>query len=178
MESGIVSVRYARALIKVSLVSFQEEQVYTEMITLVNNLSHIPQLRRIIENPMVSITEKTELVISACGIETSKLTQKFISLILQEGREKDILSIATSYIKLYQQHKNIIKGKLTTAVPISQETKNKFSSKIKERTNGIVELCTDINPDIIGGFVLEYDTYSMDASMKKKLNFIETELKK
>jgi len=41
-----------------------------------------------------------------------------------------------------------------------------------------VEFETQVNPDIIGGFVLEYDTFRMDASVKSRLNAILQTLKK
>ena len=49
---------------------------------------------------------------------------------------------------------------------------------VESRTNGTVEFATEVNPDIIGGFILEYDTYRMDASVKTKLNSILSQLKK
>ena len=44
--------------------------------------------------------------------------------------------------------------------------------------NELLEFETEVNPDIIGGFILEYDTYRMDASVKTKLNSILNTLKK
>jgi F-type H+-transporting ATPase subunit delta len=41
-----------------------------------------------------------------------------------------------------------------------------------------VEFETEVNPDIIGGFILEYDTFRMDASVRSKLNTILTQLTK
>jgi len=49
---------------------------------------------------------------------------------------------------------------------------------VESRTKGTVEFESEVNPDIIGGFILEYDTYRMDASVKSKLNSILTTLKK
>jgi F-type H+-transporting ATPase subunit delta len=49
---------------------------------------------------------------------------------------------------------------------------------VEQRTQGTVEFKTEVNPDLIGGFILEYDTYRMDASVKTKLNNILTQLKK
>ena len=49
---------------------------------------------------------------------------------------------------------------------------------VESKTNGTVEFETEVNPDIIGGFILEYDTYRMDASVKAKLNTILNQLKK
>jgi F-type H+-transporting ATPase subunit delta len=49
---------------------------------------------------------------------------------------------------------------------------------VESKTNGTVEFETEVDPDIIGGFILEYDTFRMDASVKSKLNTILTQLKK
>jgi F-type H+-transporting ATPase subunit delta len=35
-----------------------------------------------------------------------------------------------------------------------------------------------VNPDIVGGFILEYDTFRMDASVQSKLREILNTLKK
>ncbi len=86
--------------------------------------------------------------------------------------------MANSYITLYRRQKNIIRGKLTTAVPVSSETENKMRAMVESKAKGAVEFETDVDPDIIGGFILEYDTFRMDASVKSKLNAILTALKK
>ena len=49
---------------------------------------------------------------------------------------------------------------------------------VEAKTQGTVEFTTEVDPTIIGGFILEYDTYRMDASVKSKLNNILVELKK
>lgn len=49
---------------------------------------------------------------------------------------------------------------------------------VESRTQGSVEFQTEVNPDIIGGFILEYDTYRMDASVQRKLREVLTQLKK
>ena len=49
---------------------------------------------------------------------------------------------------------------------------------VESRTKGTVEFESEVNPDIIGGFILEYDTYRLDGSVKSKLNAILTQLKK
>jgi F-type H+-transporting ATPase subunit delta len=49
---------------------------------------------------------------------------------------------------------------------------------VRSNVGGNVEFNATIEPDIIGGFILEYDTYRMDASVKTKLNSVLTQLKK
>ena len=86
--------------------------------------------------------------------------------------------MANSYVTLYRQQKNVIRGKLTTAARVSAQTEQKMREMVESKTNGTVEFETEVNPDIIGGFILEYDTFRMDASVKSKLNSILTQLTK
>jgi len=54
----------------------------------------------------------------------------------------------------------------------------KMRKVVEAKTQGTVEFETQVDPDIIGGFVLEYDTYRMDASVKSRLNDILNTLRK
>ena len=49
---------------------------------------------------------------------------------------------------------------------------------VEGKTHGSVEFNTEVDPNIIGGFILEYDTYRMDASVKTKLHQVLATLRK
>ena len=146
MDIGVISVRYARALLKSATDAKIEDAVYTEMQQLAKSYVEVPQLRFTIDNPMLSKDKKEMLLLTAVGSKPSDLTKTFIQLVLKEDRESVMQFIANSYVTLYRQQKNVIQ--------------------------------TEVNPDIIGGFILEYDSYRMDASVKTKLNSILNTLKK
>ena len=152
MDIGVISVRYARALLKSATDAKIEQQVYAE--------------------------KKQALLLTAAGKEPSDLMKAFISLVLKEDRESVMQFIANSYVTLYRQQKNVIRGRLITAAAVSPETEQKMRRMVESKTNGTVEFESQVNPDIIGGFILEYDTYRMDASVKTKLNSILNTLKK
>ena len=178
MDIGVISVRYARALIKSAMDAKIEDAVYTEMQQLAKSYVEVPQLRSTIDNPMLSKEKKEALLLTAAGEKPSDLTKAFISLVLKEDRESVMQFIANSYVTLYRQQKNIIRGRLITAAAVSPATEQKMRQMVESKTNGTVEFESQVNPDIIGGFILEYDTYRMDASVKTKLNSILTQLKK
>ena len=168
MDIGVISVRYARALLKSATDAKIEQQVYAEMQQIAKSYIEVPQLRSTIDNPMLSKE----------GREPSDLMKAFISLVLKEDRESVMQFIANSYVTLYRQQKNVIRGRLITAAAVSPETEQKMRRMVESKTNGTVEFESQVNPDIIGGFILEYDTYRMDASVKTKLNSILNTLKK
>ena len=179
MDIGVISVRYARALLKSASDAKIEDSVYQQMQLLAKCYVELPQLRQTIDNPMLAKEKKLMLLETAVGGDSaSPLTKAFIALVLKEDRENMIQFMANSYITLYRKQKNVIRGKLTTAVAVAPETEQKMRHMVESRTKGIVEFETEVDPEIIGGFVLEYDTYRMDASVKSKLNSILNTLKK
>ena len=178
MDIGVISTRYARALLKSATDANLEEQVYQEMMTLAKSYMDVPELRQTIDNPMLDKDKKQTLLETAAGGATSELMRTFIALVLKEDRENMVQFMAYSYVTLYRKQKNVIRGKLTTAARVSPETEQKMRQMVESMTQGTVEFETEVNPDIIGGFILEYDTFRMDASVKSKLNNILNTLKK
>ena len=180
MDIGVISVRYARALLRSATDAKIEDAVYTEMQQLAKSYVDVPQLRFTIDNPMLSKDKKEMLLLTAVGSKPSDLTKTFIQLVLKEDRESVMQFIANSYVTLYlyRQQKNVIRGRLITAAAVSAATEQKMRQMVESKTNGTVEFETEVNPDIIGGFILEYDSYRMDASVKTKLNSILNTLKK
>lgn len=178
MAIGVISVRYARALLKCAMELNLEDKVYQEMITLADQYNRVPELRSTIDNPMLEKNKKQALLQAACGKNLSELTARFIQLVLQEGRENVIQMMATSYITLYRKQNNIISGRLITATTVTSEVEQKMKQMVQRKSQGTVEFQTEVDPDIIGGFILEYDSYRMDASVQTKLNNILKELKK
>ncbi len=187
MDIGVISVRYARALLKAATDAKAEDKVYQEMLTLAKSYIDVPDLRRTIDNPMLAKDKKKALLVVACGGCTStsggatglsEQTTRFIGLVLREGREGILQFMANSYTTLYRRQKNIIRGKLTTAVAVSEAVELKMRQMVEGMTKGTVQFETEVNPDIIGGFVLEYDTYRLDASVQNRLRGIQAQLKR
>lgn len=177
MDLGVITIRYARALMKSAEQMKCDEAVYADMTTLTQAYVDVPQLRHTIDNPMLPAETKKKVLMAACGNNATELTGRFFDLVLQEGRESVMQLIASSYITLYRKQKNIIHGRLITATAVSAETEQKMKQMVQQRTNGQVEFLTEVNPDIIGGFILEYDTYRMDASVQSQLRNVLKQLK-
>lgn len=178
--------RYARALLKAATDAKAEDKVYQEMLTLAKSYIDVPGLRRTIDNPMLAKDKKKALLVVACGGSTaadgakglSRQTEMFVSLVLREDREDMLQFMANSYITLYRRQNNIIRGKLTTAVAVSEAVELKMRQMVEGMTKGTVQFEAEVNPDIIGGFMLEYDTYRLDASVQSRLRSIQAQLKR
>jgi len=172
MDVGVISVRYARALLKSAQAQKCEDAVYQDMNLLGEAYLKVPQLREAIDNPMLSASDKTKLLTTAMGDNPAELSKEFVKLVIKEDRENIMQLMAASYVTLYRKDKNIIRGRLITAVPVSDATKARMQKMVETKTQGTVEFESETDESIVGGFILEYDTYRLDCSVKSKLNSI------
>ena len=118
MNTGVISVRYAKALLEYAKTQGVEDKVYAAMKTLAERFARIPDLRRSVENPVLDTATKISLLQEA--VQTADAggeMMRFFRLVLDKKREKYLQFMILSYIDLYRESKNILIGHLTTAVP-------------------------------------------------------------
>ena len=101
MNTGVIAVRYARALLKCALEMKLEKEVYQEMMILSDCFMRVADFKQTISNPLLNGKNKQSLIETACGNNTSELTKNLISLVLRGGRENILQYMAASYITLY-----------------------------------------------------------------------------
>ena len=102
MDIGVISVRYARALLKAGLDAGVEDRVYAEMQVLAQNYITLSELRTAVDNPMLSKELKEQLLVAATGNNPCDITRSFLSLVLKENRESILQFMANSYVTLYR----------------------------------------------------------------------------
>lgn len=176
MNVGIISMRYAKALMGYAQDNKVEDKIYQETSMLANSFTTHPELRSTLDNPMLGEKEKLTLVCNAAGVNVSKEFIRFIELVMREHREKYLQSMSLMYMDLYRKLKNISIGKLITAWPVDKETENRMKQLIVNRTHGTVDFNVKVDPEIEGGFILEIGTYRLDASVATQFRRVKQQL--
>jgi F-type H+-transporting ATPase subunit delta len=175
MNSGLIPVRYATALLDYANVSDLQDRVYAEAKAITKSYFQFSELRTVLDNPVLAKSEKRKIIILAAGDKTSKPFERFLDLLLDNNRENHLLSIALKYIDLFRKQKNIHYGKLTTAAPINAATEKKLMAMVENTTGGTIEMEKVIDPQILGGFMFEVDFVRWDASVSGQLRRIRKE---
>ena len=176
MNSGKISVRYAKAIYEFSLAQKEDETVYEEMKCLVKSFQAFPLLKATMENPTVSSQEKEKLLISAAGISISRSFSQFLNLIRDNHRETYVMHIALMYGDYYRKQKGIIAGKLITTELVGVEVVNKMKLLITAGSDNTVDFEVATDPSLVGGFIIEIDSNLLDASIKSQLKKIRYQL--
>lgn len=177
MNTGLISSRYAHTLLEYAVALGQQEEVYTAMKIFSELFMQTRPLRRAIQNPSIALQDKKKIIVTACGNNVPASLEKMIDLILKNKREEMIRNIALRFIELYRERYHIQSGKLVTAVPIDPEREEQFICRIQKIVGGKLEVDPVVDPDIIGGFVLNLGDNRWDASISGELTRIRSTLK-
>ncbi len=172
MNSGIVSYRYASALLKYADETGNGEIVYRQVVQLSKELESVSRLRALIDNPSaVPGSMKTDLCEAALGGNMADELKKFIRLVIKNKRMKYLRFILFSFISQYRKTHKIKVCRLVTAVP-SDGLEKRIASIVEGRTGDSVVFEHRVDPEIIGGFVVELGGYRMDASTVSQLKAV------
>lgn len=173
MNKGLISVRYATALLQFAKDENVAEEVYEQSKFLTSVFSQLKNLPITLSNPMIPKAAKRRLLLTASGELTSDVFEKMIDLLLKNDREDCLQSIMLEYQEQYRKSKNILHGKLITAVEIDDATTKLLIASIEHKIEGTLDLEKIVNPKILGGFILEVDFVRWDASLSGQLNSIK-----
>ena len=183
MDTGRISVRYAKALLEVAQKNGSANKVYEEMESVSNAFFAVPDLKKAMNNPHVTTDERKKLLLSAAGNESSPVSSefsKFVDLVTDRKRENYFHSISLVFQDLYRKDNNIIIGKLTTATEVSEQVKEKMKALVAQIANlplgGKVEFQSEVDPSLIGGFQLQVEANLLDASVASQLQEIKKTL--
>lgn len=175
MNVGIISKRYAKSLLEYAQGQSAEDVIYQEMKKLADTFSQEPRLRMAMDNPILTVKDKLELLKAVVGNNPSPQFIRFIELVLKNRRELYLQRIALSYENMYRQFKNINTARLITASPVDDAVLVKIKALLSKIKPGILDLETSIDHSIEGGFVLFVDTYRLDASVASQLKKIRNQ---
>lgn len=176
MNDSKISVRYARALFQSALEMKILDKVNQDMIFL-SEICSMPETKEFLHSPIIAPSKKEEIFHKMLGDNVEKITLSLIDLIVKNGRESFIPAIARVFIHETKTFKGITDSVLTTAVKVDDEIKKQITDLIAKVFHTKVDLKENIDPEIIGGFILQIDDNYIDASLRNKLRKIKKELK-
>lgn len=176
MQSPRLASRYSKSLLDLAIERGQLEQVYADMLYLKDLNQQSREFLNMLRSPVVASDKKLAVIDAVTKGKVSEMTAGFARLLVTKGREGELPEIITAFIRQYKDYKNIHIVKLTTATPVSDSVKNALVERVKQTANlQNIELETVVDPNIIGGFVLQTGDKLVDASVAYELKEIARE---
>ena len=174
MNRSIVVSRYATALVKLVRESGRGETVCAEAEALEKALHGVDDLRRLVtaSEDVVSAFDKKKLLQSALGGKISPEMDRFLTLLNQNGRMEMVEDILRDFVKMYRRSIGIRKAHLIAVQKPSERMLQRMRALVRQKTGDDVIFEVEVDPSLVGGFVLDLDDALLDASVKRQLERI------
>lgn len=176
MWTGQIAFRYAKALYRYAAESGNIHQVYAEVLALQQVLTQVKNMRVMLANPVLPAHRKLSLLQQVVQGTPSHQYTRFCQLVLNKKREGYLLFIVHSFVLYYKQQQHIVSGKVVSATPLTATQLQQLRQLINHYCQGNVELEEQVDENMLGGFVLQFDTYRLDASVDSQLRNIKQQL--
>lgn len=172
MQNPRLATRYAKSIIGLAMEQGHLEAVLSDMEYIHAICKSNRDVVSLLRSPVIKGDTKQKVFAAVTGANIGVLTNAFVRLLINKGREANLPEIADAYIRQYKTLKGIRTIRLTTASPISEELKQEILGKVHADTSN-VELEAIVDESIIGGFIMQTGDQLVDASISYDLRAIK-----
>ena len=171
MSSHRIAWRYAKSLIQLAQEKGKLDEVFNDMKSIDATFESSRELKLMFKSPIINYDKKLNVVKSLYEGKVNELVYRFLTLMITKGREAHFHDMVTAFIAQYNALKNITIVKITSAVKLDTGLVQSMIANLKKKENlQTVELVEELNPEMIGGFVLQYGDKMIDSSVSRNLN--------
>lgn len=177
MSAEKVGKRYAKALFDEATQTGSLDAVYADLNVLNNALNSSKELKSMFKSPIIPTSKKQAVTTQIFADKISATTGKFLHLLLVNNRENYITDVFKAFFFLYNEKKGISEVTVITAIDLDANSEQKIINFIKEKSGyPNVKINKQVDPSIMGGFIVDFGGKLYDNSVKYKLNKIQKEI--
>ena len=138
-------------------------------------IEEVPELRELLRNPQVDPRARTAALDDVLGDSDEQL-RNFLRLLSAKGRSGQIETIHEEFERLAAAEERRLEVELTTARELSDKEEQEILEQIERASGRKVEATRKVDPELIGGLVLQAGTLRVDASVRGRLERLRHEL--
>ena len=168
---------YAEALFSAAKEGGRLRQVHEALSDFAVATSELPELRTVLRNPQLEPSAKAAILADIAGDE-EPLFANFLRLVAEKGRAGELEEIAREFDRLMAREERRLTVELTTARELSDDEAGAILKQIEQAAGRKVEATRSVDPDLVGGIVLQAGSLRVDASVRGRLERLRHELVK
>jgi F-type H+-transporting ATPase subunit delta len=134
-----------------------------------------PDVAMIMANSRVPQESKQQLLMAGLS-DLPGLTLNLARLLVRKNRTALAPQIAEQFRQLVEDQEGIARAKAITAVPLSDADRQALSARLRQQTGREVVLETEVDPELLGGVVVQIGDRLVDASTRARLEALRASL--
>ncbi|HEX9416390.1 MAG TPA: ATP synthase F1 subunit delta [Gaiellaceae bacterium] len=166
---------YAQALFEAAQEKDRLDVVREELFDFVEAIREVPELRALLRDPQLDPRAKVSALEEILG-GADELLRNFLLLLTERGRASELEEIQREFDRLVAAAAGQLTLELTTAVELSDKEAKGIVEQIEQASGRTVEASRKVDPDLLGGVVLQVGSLRLDASLRGRLERMRRDL--
>lgn len=170
--------RYAKALLELAEEGKSLKTVEKDLKTVKALFADNEALRRMAESPVYAIEDKVAAISAiAAKAKIGKLVSQFMGTVTQNRRAAEIPAMITVFEDLLARRRGSQIAQVTSAKKLTAAQLTKLKAELKSSLGRSVDIDADVDPDLLGGFVVRIGSRLYDSSLKTQIEDLKLALK-
>jgi F-type H+-transporting ATPase subunit delta len=159
---------YALALFEVAKEKGKLDAIRDQLGQFADALAENREMQLFFFSPYFSSAEK-EAGLEKAIADTEPELVNFLELLLEKHRMPVLFRIRRQFDALWARENKQLGVTVTSAVELDPEIAERIGSEIEQQTGNKVELQSRVDPDILGGLVVQVGNMVLDTSIRNRL---------
>ncbi|MGC8824838.1 MAG: ATP synthase F1 subunit delta [Bacteroidales bacterium] len=175
MNEALIAGRYTKALFALAEQHKVLEEIKNDMELLYAVYRESKPFQILLENPVLKPSQKSK-IFREVFTQLQPLTLSTVDLIFENRREEILPFVALDFVEKYYNARNIVRVVVKTAFPLSEDNLQRIQTMLVEQLKSEIDITTEHDASIIGGFILRIADKEVDASVRRRLKKLEQQL--
>jgi len=166
---------YARSLFEVAQEQGKLDVVREELGQITEALEENAELRLFFYSPYFSTDEKRD-GLRRTVTDADPVTMNVLDILVENHRLPVLPRLRREYERRWRDANNLLPVTVTSAVELDDAVVERIGDEIGRQTGRTVELTREVDPSIVGGFVVRVGNAILDASIKNRLDNLRKQI--
>lgn len=172
-----VALTYARAFLGAAETAGNAADVVGELDSFTNEVfKKLPKLAEVLSSGLVSSDEKAALVTKAIAGKASATFTNFLQVLANHDRLDLLPEVQRATHKLLDEQRGIKRVKAITAEPLEPKQITDLEQSLRGMLGGEPRIENHVDPQIIGGLILQVGDRVYDASITSQLEKVREQM--
>jgi len=127
-------------------------------------------------NPSIPLETRIATAERIFGPLVGQKMLNLIGLMLRRGRIEELPRLAAEFRRLDDQRQGITRATVTSAMALTTDEVDALTQRLEQTTGGRVELDSRVDPDLLGGLVVQLGDRLIDGSVRSRLERLRNQL--
>ncbi len=151
-----------------------EKKSYADALEMIKSVFLAePQYVELLSSPGIPLKERLRVIEDAFSGTVPENVLSYVELMCEKGRIQCFAESVDAYRELFNASEHVLVAKITSAVTLTEEEKQKLINKLESMEKGRVNAEYFVDASLLGGIIVEVDGRIIDGSLRHRLQEVK-----